>query len=65
MSNGTILQPGGFYCASAAMWDMKTNNTRPDGWTSSDAAGLQVLPGLVQDTRSRVRTRFRTPFASR
>jgi hypothetical protein len=26
---------------------MSTNNTRPDGWTSSDAAGLQVLPGLV------------------
>jgi hypothetical protein len=24
--------------ASAAMWDMKTNDTRPDGWTSSDAA---------------------------
>ena len=46
--NGTVLQPGTFYCASAAMWDMKTNNTRPDGWTSSDAAGLQVLPGLVQ-----------------
>ena len=48
MSNGTVLQPGEFYCASAAFWDMKTNNTRPDGWTSSDAAGLQVLPGLVQ-----------------
>ena len=52
MPNGTILQPGSFYCASAAMWDMKTNNTRPDGWTSSDAAGLQVLPGLVQYRRS-------------
>ena len=48
MPNGTVLQPGNFYCASAAMWDIKTNNTRPDGWTSSDAAGLQVLPGLVQ-----------------
>ena len=48
MPNGTVLQPGSFYCASAAFWDMKTNNTRPDGWTSSDAAGLQVLPGLVQ-----------------
>jgi hypothetical protein len=48
MSNGTVLKPGNFYCASAAMWDMKTNNTRPDGWTSSDAAGLQVLPGLVK-----------------
>jgi hypothetical protein len=43
-----IVQPGQYYCQSAAFWDMKTNNTRPDGWTSSDAAGLQVLPGLVQ-----------------
>jgi uncharacterized repeat protein (TIGR02543 family) len=48
MPNGDWLKPGAFYCASAAFWDMKTNNTRPDGWTSSDAAGLQVLPGLVQ-----------------
>ena len=48
MSDGTVLKPGAFYCASAAFSDMKTNKTRPDGWTSSDAAGLQVLPGLVQ-----------------
>jgi len=48
MPDGTVLKPGAFYCASAAFWDMKTNKTRPDGWTSSDAAGLQVLPGLVQ-----------------
>lgn len=48
MGGGNILQPGNYWCASAAFWDMKTNNTRPDGWTSSDAAGLQVLPGLVQ-----------------
>jgi len=48
MADGRYLQPRQYYCASAAMWDMKTNNTRPDGWTSSDAAGLQALPGLVQ-----------------
>jgi hypothetical protein len=48
MADGRYLQPGQYYCASAAMWDMKTNNTRPDGWTSADAAGLQVLPGLVR-----------------
>lgn len=46
--NGFTVQPGEYYCASAAFWDMKTNNTRTIGWTSSDAAGLQVLPGLVQ-----------------
>ncbi len=27
---------------------MKTNNRRPDGWTSADAAGLAILPGLVR-----------------
>ncbi len=33
---------------SGAFWDMKTNNRRPDGWTSADAAGLAILPGLVR-----------------
>jgi hypothetical protein len=46
--NGATVRPGQYYCASAAFWDMKTNRTRPEGWTSSDAAGLQVLPGLAQ-----------------
>jgi hypothetical protein len=27
---------------------MNTNNRRPDGWTSADAAGLAILPGLVR-----------------
>ena len=27
---------------------MKTNNRRPEGWTSADAAGLAILPGLVR-----------------
>jgi hypothetical protein len=34
--------------ASGALFDMKTNNRRPEGWTSADAAGLAVLPGLVR-----------------
>jgi len=33
---------------SGAFFDMKTNNRRPDGWTSTDAAGLAILPGLVR-----------------
>ena len=33
---------------SGAFWDMKTNNRRPQGWTSADAAGLAILPGLVR-----------------
>ena len=27
---------------------MNTNNRRPDGWTSADAAGLAIFPGLVR-----------------
>ena len=33
---------------SGAFFDMNTNGRRPDGWTSADAAGLAILPGLVR-----------------
>jgi hypothetical protein len=33
---------------SGAFFDMKTNSRRPEGWTSADAAGLAILPGLVR-----------------
>ena len=33
---------------SGAFFDLKTNDRRPDGWTSADAAGLGILPGLVR-----------------
>jgi len=33
---------------SGAMFDLQTNARRPDGWTSADAAGLAILPGLVR-----------------
>lgn len=33
---------------SGAVFDMRSNALRPDGWTSSDAAGLPILPGLVR-----------------
>lgn len=32
---------------SSARFDLKSNALRPDTWTSTDAAGLPVLPGLV------------------
>jgi hypothetical protein len=35
-------------CGSAAIFDMKSNKLRPAGWTSADAAGLPVFPGLVR-----------------
>jgi len=33
---------------SGAVWDLKINATRPDRWTSADAAGLPIFPGLVR-----------------
>ena len=33
---------------SGAIWDMDLNDLRPDSWTSADAAGLPILPGLAR-----------------
>jgi len=33
---------------SGAVFDLSANGRRPDGWTSADAAGLAILPGLVR-----------------
>jgi hypothetical protein len=33
---------------SGAHFDLQANGRRPDGWTSADAAGLAILPGLVR-----------------
>jgi hypothetical protein len=43
--NGT---QGKWYAGSGAFFDMNTNDRRPEGWTSADAAGLAILPGLVR-----------------
>ena len=32
---------------SGAIWNLNSNALRPAGWTSADAAGLPILPGLV------------------
>lgn len=34
--------------ASAAVWDLEANGQRPYTWTSADAAGLPIFPGLVR-----------------
>jgi hypothetical protein len=39
---------GQWYAGSGAFFDMNTNNRRPETWTSADAAGLAILPGLVR-----------------
>src|SRR5438046_3075508 len=35
-------------CGSGAIFDMASNALRPSGWTSADAAGLPIFPGLVR-----------------
>jgi hypothetical protein len=34
--------------SSSARWDLTRNGRRPAGWTSADAAGLPILPGLLR-----------------
>lgn len=38
---------GSWLADSGAVYDLSSHALRPDGWTSADAAGLPVLPGLV------------------
>jgi hypothetical protein len=42
------LEGPGWHCGSGAVFDLRSNALRPDGWTSADAAGLPILPGLVR-----------------
>jgi hypothetical protein len=47
---------------SGAVFDLSSNARRPEGWTSADAAGLAILPGLVrydEAVRGPVRHAFR------
>jgi hypothetical protein len=39
---------GRWHAGSGATWDLRSNALRPAGWTSADAAGLPILPGLVR-----------------
>jgi chitodextrinase len=39
---------GSWKAGSGAVYNLRSNVLRPSGWTSSDAAGLPVLPGLVR-----------------
>jgi hypothetical protein len=39
---------GGWRAGSGAVFDLRSNALRPAGWTSADAAGLPILPGLAR-----------------
>jgi hypothetical protein len=39
---------GGWKAGSGAVWNLGSNALRPAGWTSADAAGLPIFPGLAR-----------------
>ncbi|MEO5899809.1 MAG: hypothetical protein ABIR68_06710 [Ilumatobacteraceae bacterium] len=45
---GARRSGGGWVAQSGARFDLTSNALRPLGWTSADAAGLPILPGLVR-----------------
>jgi hypothetical protein len=44
----TRRRDGRWYAGSGAVWSLTSDRLRPDGWTSADAAGLPILPGLLR-----------------
>jgi hypothetical protein len=38
----------GWVAGSGAVWNLRSNRLRPRGWTSADAAGLPIFPGLAR-----------------
>ena len=44
----TRFEGGRWKGGSGAVWSLKSNKLRHDGWTSADAAGLPILPGLLR-----------------
>jgi len=46
---GGLQRSGGRWHAWAgATWNLRSNHVRPAGWTSADAAGLPIFPGLAR-----------------
>ena len=48
MWNSWPQSDGSWHAGSGAVWSLTSNALRPAGWTSADAAGLPILPGLVR-----------------
>jgi hypothetical protein len=44
----TYHRQGGWHAGSGAVWNLSSNRLRPNGWTSADAAGLPIMPGLLR-----------------
>ena len=50
---GAYRTTRGWRAKSGAVFDLRSNALRPAGWTSADAAGLPILPGLVRASEVR------------
>lgn len=66
----TRVRGGRWIAGSGAVWSLSSNRLRPEGWTSADAAGLPILPGLlrwneVRASRVDHAIRFTTDVTSR
>ena len=46
--NAAVQGDGSWNADSGAVWDLLNNNDRPLLWTSADAAGLPIFPGLAR-----------------
>jgi len=46
--NSSVNSDGSWNADSTAVWDLLGNEQRPYTWTSADAAGLPIFPGLVR-----------------
>jgi hypothetical protein len=45
---GAERTAGGWHAWAGAIWSLKSTRLRPETWTSADAAGLPILPGLAR-----------------
>jgi hypothetical protein len=45
---GLEKQNGRWHSWAGATWSLRSNRVRPAGWTSADAAGLPIFPGLAR-----------------
>ena len=45
---GLEKQGGRWHAWAGATWSLSSNRVRPAGWTSADAAGLPIFPGLAR-----------------
>ena len=58
----TRYSAAGSTAGSGARWNLRSNALRPAGWTSADAAGLPILPGLLSYAQVRAAVAAHRPI---